>query len=421
MPGERLDRVGPQRALERLVGEVCGRSTADPGFRADPHPDYHRLRAEGPVLHVPDIGEWLVTGYEESLAILRDPRFSSNGAHRRWPAGMAPTEPSLFSTDSGSTVLLFLDPPDHTRIRKLVSKAFTPRTVERLRPRVTEIVDEALDQAERDGGIDVVGDLGYTVPVTVICELMGVPVADRHLFAGWSSDASRLLDGFSLTAEEFTRAVGGAAQVVNYFNGLFEERRRQPADDLVSALLAAEEAGDRLSEAELRSIAVLLFIAGHETTMNLIGNGTWALLRHPEQLARLHEDPSRAASAVEELLRFDGPVHVTGRIPTEDVEVGGHQFSAGDQVVVLLAAANRDPRRFESPDQLDLGRPDNHHLTFSQGMHYCLGAALARLEGAVTFGRLAERFGDRMTVETEPVTYRDHFVLRGLQELRVSF
>jgi cytochrome P450 len=416
---DRLDRIGPQRALERLLRAHCGVSAADPAFRANPHPSYHHLRDEGPVLSVPDTGEWLVTGYDEALAILRDPRFSSNGAHRKWPGGAPPTEMSLFSTDRGTNVLLFLDAPDHTRIRKLVSKAFTPRTVERLRPRVTAIVDEALDAAEADGIIDVVGDLGYTVPVTVICELMGVPVADRHLFADWSSAASRLLDGFSLTADEFNRAVAGAAAVVNYFNDLFEQRRRQPADDLVSALLAAEEQGDRLSEAELRSITVLLFIAGHETTMNLIGNGTWALLTHPEQMDKLQADPSLAPSAVEELLRFDGPVHVTGRIPTEDIEIGGHQFPAGDQLTVLLAAANRDARRYANPDVLDIARADNHHLTFSQGMHYCLGAALARLEGSVTFERLATRFGGRLELDTDPVTYRDHFVLRGLQELRV--
>jgi cytochrome P450 len=416
----RLDRIGPQRALERLLRTNVGVSAADPSFRADPHAAYHQLRSLGPVLQVPETGEWLVTGYEESLAILRDPRFSSNGAHRKWPGGAPPTEMSLFSTERGTNVLLFLDAPDHTRIRKLVAKAFTPRTVEQLRPRVAAIVDEALDRAEREGSIDVVGDLGYTVPVTVICELMGVPVDDQHLFADWSSHASRLLDGFSLTAEEFNKAVAGAAAVVNYFNGLFEQRRRQPADDLVSALLAAEEQGDRLSEAELRSITVLLFIAGHETTMNLIGNGTWALLRHPDQFARLQADPSLAPAAVEELLRFDGPVHVTGRIPTEDVAVGDHKFPAGDQLTVLLAAANRDPRRFERPDELDITRADNHHLTFSQGMHYCLGAALARLEGSVTLERLVARFGGRLEVATDPVRYRDHFVLRGLQELRVT-
>ena len=207
---------------------------------------------------------------------------------------------------------------------------------------------------------------------------------------------------------------------------MIEWKRSNPADDLLTGLIRAEEDGDVLSDVELLDQVTLLFIAGHETTMNLIGNGTWALLRHPDQLAQLQRDPSLAPSAVEELLRWDGPVHVTGRIPTEDVELpdpaGGEplRFAAGEQLIVLLAAANRDPRRFDDPDRLDLTRPDNHHLTFSQGMHYCLGAALARLEGAITLGRLAERFGDRMSVETEPVTYRDHFVLRGLDELRVS-
>ncbi len=416
----RAERVGPQRSLERLLEEHCGVSSLDPVFRADPHPAYHTLRTISPVLSVPDLGETLITGHAEALAVLRDPRFSTNGDHRRWPGGEPPPEVRLFSGGSGPSVLLFLDPPDHTRIRKLVSKAFTPRRVEQLRQRVAAVVDGVLDNAERDGGFDVVADLGYTVPVTVICEMMGVPTEDRHLFAGWSADASRILDGFSLTADEMNRALAASAQLVQYFAQLFPERRANPGDDLISALLEAEADGDRLSEVELFSTTLLLFIAGHETTQNLIGNGTWDLLCHPDQLQLLHDDPSLAPSAVEELLRHDGPVHVTARIPTEDVEIAGHSYGAGEQLVVLLAAANRDPRRFEDPDRLDIRRPDNQHLTFSQGMHFCLGASLARLEGAVAIARLAERFGDRMTVETDPVVRRGHFVLRGLEELRVS-
>ena len=406
---------GPVQAMQ-----AAGIDPFDPARKHDPHPGYHELRAVAPVLLVPDLHEAVVTGYDVAFAVLRDPRFSTNPVHRVLDEGQDPTDFRTGLSDDGARVLLFLDPPDHTRLRKLVSKAFTPRTVERLRPRIQSLVDEILDRAEADGELDVVADLGYVVPVTVICELMGVPVEDQHLFGPWSSAASRLLDGVSISTEEFEAAAVGAMQVINYFNGIFEQRRLEPGDDLVSALLEVEEEGERLTEDELRSMVVLLFIAGHETTMNLIGNGTYALLRHPDQLQRWQDDPSLSASAVEELLRFDGPVHVTGRIPTEDIEVHGHRFTKGQQLVVLLAAANRDPARFTDPDALDLGRPDNLHLTFSQGIHYCLGAALARVEGQVVLETLVRRFGDRMELLTDPVEYREHVVLRGLRELRVS-
>jgi cytochrome P450 len=413
-------RVGPQRALEWLLDQHLGVAMDAPGFRADPYPAYDALRSISPVLRVPEMGEVLVTGYDEALAVLRDPRFSTNAAHRRWPGGTPPPEVAGAPPLRGANVLLFIDPPDHTRIRRLVSAAFTPRTVERLRSRVAEMVADIGDRAADEGGLDVIADLGFTVPVTVICELMGVPTEDQHLFGPWSSDVSRILDGFSLTPDEVNAAAVAAAQMVGYFTDLFARRRAEPADDLVSALLAVESEGERLSEVELFSTTLLLFIAGHETTTNLIGNGVWALLRNRDQLVALHRDPGLAPSAVEELLRFDSPVHVTARIPTVDVEVAGHQFAAGEQLIVLLSAANRDPRRFADPDRLDVTRADNHHLAFSQGMHFCLGAALARLEGAEAIGGLVARFGDSIEVVSDPVTYRDHFVLRGLQELRVS-
>jgi cytochrome P450 len=391
-PG-RFGGGGPRAALSG-----AGVDPFDPSHKSDPHPVYHQLRAAAPVLRNPEMGESVLTRYDDCLAVLRDPRFSSSPEHRIYPEGAEVPDFRIGMSGgdgSGARVLLFLDPPDHTRLRKLVSKAFTPRTVERLRPHIAELVDGILDEAAERGELDVVADLGYTVPVTVICELMGVPVEDRHLFGEWSSDATRL------------------------FNGLFEDRRKHPGDDLVSALLEVEEEGDRLTEGELRSMVVLLFIAGHETTMNLIGNGAYALLRHPDQLRRWQKDPSLTPSAIEELLRYDGPVHVTGRIPTEDIEVNGERFHKGEQLVCLLAAANRDPARFDDPDGLDIGRPDNLHLTFSQGIHYCLGAALARVEGQVALSSLVQRFSE-LELLTDPVDYREHFVLRGLRELRVA-
>jgi hypothetical protein len=384
---------------------------------ADPWPTYDRLRAEAPYWQNPD-GVTILTRYADCEAVLRDARFSSSNDHADPPMILAEGDPRSFM-DGQAAPLIFLDPPDHTRIRKLVNKAFTPRSVERLRPRVQEVVDGILDRAAEEGGLDVVADLGYELPVIVICELLGVPLSDRPQFSGWSSDASRLLDD-DLSEEELNAGVVAAISFAQYFAELFEVRRADPRDDLVSGLLAAEEAGDRLSIEELHSIVILLFIAGHETTMNLIGNGTNALLGQRDQLVRWRDDPSLDGPAVEELLRFDGPVHLTGRIPVEDVEIGGHLFPRGKQAVTLLAAANRDPKRFPDPDRLDIGRTDNQHLAFSHGIHYCLGAALARLEGQVVFDTLAARFPSlHLAVDPDEVEYREHFVLRGLKALPV--
>jgi hypothetical protein len=388
-----------------------------PEHRADPYPRYDYLRTNDPVHRDPE-GNWILTRYADCEAILRDPRWSSDPSHARNPRPVEEMSAREAMSGLDFPVLLFMDPPDHTRLRKLVSKAFTPRSVERLRPRIQSLVDAHLDAAAEQGGMELIADLAYPLPVTVICELLGVPAADQNSFGPWSSDASRLLDD-EIDDETSQRGLIAVMQLLNYFNALFDERRAHPRDDLLSALLAAEEEGDKLSETELRSITLLLFIAGHETTMNLIGNGMLALLRNREQYELLSADSSLAASAVEELLRYDGPVHLTGRIPLEDIEVGGHRFEAGEQVVTLVAAANRDPARFEAPDRLDLRRTDNHHLTFSQGIHYCLGAALARLEGQVAIGTLARRFPD-IELETTDPQYRDHFVLRGLRELRLG-
>ncbi len=393
----------------------------DPAQRADPHPLYHQIRASDPISSFPDWGHYLLTRWDDCERVLRDTRFSSDLSKRELPPGVAIKEGGLLDTAGNPDfkTLLFLDPPDHTRIRGLVSKAFTPRTVERLRPHIAEITNDILDRAADEGSLDIVHDLGFQVPITVICELMGVPLEDREQFGPWSSAASRVLDAETLTEAELNDALMGVMYLVNYFNQLFDDRRVHPGDDLVSALLAAEEAGDTLSDVELRSIVLLLFVAGHETTTNLIGNGMWALLQHPDQLQRLREDPTLIGGAVEELLRYDGPVHLTGRVATEDLEIAdGVIARKGEGVTLLLAAANRDPARFDDPDRLDIARADPRHLTFSHGIHYCLGAALARVEGQTAISSLVTRFD---TIEAlEQPTYRDHFVLRGLNSLRVA-
>ena len=386
-----------------------------PEDRDDPWPVYRSLQDRLRVFLTPD-GAYVLTRYDDCLSLLRDSRSSVS------PSSLSPEAARSFEGNIGEfelPVLLFLDPPDHTRLRGLVSKAFTPRVIEALRAHVEELVDGMIDAVVDRGRIDILDDLAYPLPVTVICELLGVPVEDRDQFRPWSSAASRLLDG-DLEPAVMNEGLIAVMQIINCLNQQVEHRRRQPGDDLISALVAAEEAGDRLTHEELLATLTLLFIAGHETTMNLIGNGVYALVRHPDQLQRLKEDPSLVRDAVEELLRFDGPVHLTGRVPTEPIVVGDVSIPAGHQVVTLLAAANRDPAKFHDPDGLDIGRPDNHHLTFSNGPHFCLGASLARLEGQVALATLVRRLDDWTLLTPEP-HYREHFVLRGLQSLEIGF
>lgn len=405
---------GPAEMADTLLGE-----SLTPDLLHNPHPLYHRIRSELGTFYNESEGVYIFTRYRDCEAVLRDPRWSTNPAHR---VSTVPEREAFNAREemaaSGSNVLLFIDPPDHTRIRNLVSRNFTPKAIAEWRPRIAQVVDELLDEAAERGEVELVSEFAYHVPVTVICELLGVPSEDRHLFGPWSSDASRLLDGI-LDDETVLRGMSGAMQLVNYLNPLIEERRANPRDDLLSKIVQATGKEDGLAEEELRSLVILLFIAGHETTTNLVGNGMKALLEHPDQLARLREDPSLIASTVEEILRFDGPVHVTGRIPTEDIEVNGQPFSQGQQVVALLAAANRDPEIFPEPDTFDVGRSPNHHIAFSKGIHHCLGASLARLEGQHAIGRLVERFPDMELLTTEP-EYREHFVLRGVRELRIA-
>jgi cytochrome P450 len=379
---------------------------------ADPHPHYHQIRAEKPIWSIPEWDEYVFTRFDDCERILRDPTMSSDPSSRRMEVPFL----ELAEGMERPRTMLLMDAPDHTRLRKLVSKAFTPRTVETLRPHVAELIHGMLDAVD-PSGFDLIAGLGYPLPVTVICELLGIPPEDQHLFGPWSSDASRMLDA-DLDDATIQRGLMAFMQIVNYLNGILDERRAQPRDDLLSALLAAEEEGEKLSEEELRSTIMLLFVAGHETTTNLIGNGTVALLRQRSQWERLVADPSLAPGAVEEVLRFDGPVHLTARTATVETHIGDVVVEPGQGLVTLLAAANRDPARFPDPDRLDITRPDQHHLTFSQGAHYCLGAALARLEGQEVFKALPQRF-PTLELAEEPV-HREHFVLRGYQAVQVA-
>jgi cytochrome P450 len=363
------------------------------------------------------MGFWVLTRYEDCVAVLRDARFGREEFQQMLSAVYGGEE-----SDRLPRSMLFRDPPDHTRLRGLVSKAFTPRTIEQLRGHIQEIVDRLLDRALAQGGMDVIEDLAYPLPVTVICEMLGVPVDDHASIRGWSADIARSLDAIGLRIDEGIVERGRVARraLADYFRALVPERRARPQADLLSGLLAAEEQGDKLTEPEVISMCLLLFIAGHETTVNLIGNGTLALLRHPAELARLQREPGLVPNAVEELLRYDSPVQRTARITTEDVEIAGHPIAKGAMVVTALGAANRDPAQFPDPDRLDVARKDPRHISFGYGIHFCLGAPLARVEGQLALGTLLRRAPGLALAEPSP-EWRESSVLRGLKRLLVRF
>jgi cytochrome P450 len=388
----------------------------DPEFVADPYPTYHRLRAEDPV-HRSPLGFWVLTRYEDVVGVLRDQRFAKEAI-----AAFVAQKLGVELTAGVGISMLDRDPPDHTRLRSLVSKAFTPRVVDGLRPRIQEIVGDLLDRAEDRHAMDVIEDFAYPIPVIVICEMLGVPVEDHERFRGWSLDLARGLDAAMLgpQSDVAQRSMTARGALAEYFRELIAERRDAPRADLLSALIAAEEAGDKLSENELLATCILILVAGHETTVNLLGNGILALLRHPDQLRWLRENPGMIGGAVEELLRYDGPVQRTARVPSVDAVIAGHKIEAGDMVMPFIGAADRDPAHFPDPDRLDLARADNRHVAFGMGIHFCLGAPLARLEGQIAINALLQRF-PKLALATDRPHYRQSLTLRGLTSLPVAF
>ncbi len=382
-------------------------------LRADPYPFYHRLRTEDPVHRSRPAGGYVLSRYDDIVAVLGDRSFSSD--ERRWRrfariaarnrrAGL----PDFYETDLAS--MLRRDPPDHTRLRTLVSRAFTPRAVERIRPRIEAAVEELLHGLRGRHEIELVRDFASPLPVTIIAEMLGVAAPDRERFRHWSNEAVRALgDG---THEDRRRALRAMEEMKVWLGGEIDARRSAPRPDLLSELVMAEEQGDRLTTQELFSTCVLLLVAGNETTTNLIANGTLALLRHPEQIEILRKDPRRIPAAVEELLRYDSPVQLTSRIVTEESSLRGRELHPGQQVVLLLGAGNRDPERFPEPDRLDVGREAVKPLSFGHGLHYCLGAQLARLEAAIAFERLLERLPE-LRLGGEPIVWGTNTVLRG--------
>jgi cytochrome P450 len=392
-------------------------------FRAETYATFARMRDQDPVLCQPGIdGEtpiWFVTRYEDAEAVLldderfvRDPRLALSSEQL---AGELP--PFVPFIDSN---MLNRDGDDHRRLRRLVSKVFTPRIVERLRPRIQEIADTLIDRVSTDGEMELVSAFAFPLPITVIAELLGVPVADRERFREWSA----AMVSPALAAAELEQADASLTAFVDYLRVLFGERRHEPGQDLVSALVAVKDGGDTLSEEELSSMVALLIVAGHETTVSLIGNATLALLTNPEQRTALERDPALLPRAIEELIRYDGPVERTlVRWAAVDVELRGEKIRRGDSVIVILGAADRDPERFEEPDRLDLAAErETRHLGFGRGPHFCLGAPLARLEAEIALGTLLRRLpGLRLAVAPDELRWRPVPLLRSLVALPVAW
>ena len=389
-----------------------------PDFIADPYPFYHRLRAIDP-MHLSPRGFHVASRHADITSILRDKRFGKDFIGRMTRRYGPQKEPVYRSM---SRWMLQQDPPDHGRLRGLVVRAFTAQRVEDMRPRIQQIVDKIIDRVEPRGHMDLIADFAFRLPVTVICEMLGIP--DEHLepFLTSSRGSGRLLDPAPLTKDEINQHNAFNLASAEYFRSLFELRRRQPGSDLTTQLVQAEEDGSKLSNEELTANIMLLFGAGHETTVNLIGNGLLALHRHPDQLRLLTSDPWRAANAVDELLRYDSSVQVTSRTTLEDVDdIGGIPLAKGQSVLCLLGAANRDPAIYPNPDRLDITRTNIRPLSFGGGIHYCLGAQLARIEGEIAIGTLLRRLPNLRLDDTDHPDWRQTFVLRGLNKLPATW
>jgi cytochrome P450 len=394
----------------------------DPVTRTDPYPFYRQLREEAPRCHIEQFDFWVLSTHADVSAVLREPRLSSSNKHRPGNDEFLEMARGLGFGDlieGMGEVLLFLDPPDHTRIRRLAGKAFTPRAVEAMRAHVVEIVDGLLDAVAGAGEMDVIADLAKPLPVTVISEMLGLPRSDWPQLTEWSAAMAKLLDpGDDFTI--FFPAQDAMRELQAYLNELMAKRRLEPGDDLLSAFLHVEDEGAQLTDDEVASTVMLLFGAGHETTVNLIGNGLLGFMRQRDAWSRLRAEPGLVKSAVEEALRFDSPVQLTGRNATCDLELNGLELKQGQQVVALLGAANRDPSNFDDPDRIDIDRAENRHVAFGGGIHLCLGAPLARLEAQVAFSALASRFPGIDLAIDEPER-KETVTLRGLQALPVAW
>jgi cytochrome P450 len=394
---------------------------ADPATNADPFPIFRRLQDEDPVHWSDAVKGWVVTRYDDVRAIALDRAMSADRV--RPFLQVLPNEEQRRLADLGRYLTLwavFKDAPDHTRLRALMNRAFTPRAIEALRPNIARIVDDLLDAIVARGSADLVADFAYPLPASVIMDMLGVPRSDLAVMKVWSDDIALFVGIARATPGKYERAQAGTREMAAYFRRLVAERRKAPREDMITALIAAEEEDRRLTEDEIVASCILMLFAGHETTANLIGNGVLAFLRHPAELAKLRARPELAASAVEECLRYDGPSGALARLVALEHEMGGRQLKPGERVYAWMNAANRDPRRFPDPDRFDIERPDNRHLTFGHGAHFCLGAPLARLEAQIAFPRIFARL-EGLELAADSFEWKDSIVLRGMKRLPVRF
>jgi cytochrome P450 len=390
----------------------------DPEVLADPYPLYEQLRTEDPVHWDPYLHAWVVTRYADVVEVLH--RFSAERTHTPEKLAVLGMEQLAPIAQVMVRQMLFLDPPQHSRVRGLAAVAFTPRRVERLRRHIEEIADSLLDRVDSRGEMDVMEELANPLPAIVTAEMLGVPTEDHRLLKGWSQDFAEMLGNFQHNPGRAAKVAVSLGEMTAYFQEAVRSQVTHPTEGLVNALTVAEVDGDRLTEDEVVANVIVTLVGGQETTTNLIGNGLLALLRYPEQMERLRNDPALVPSAVEELLRYESPSQHTARLARDDVQLGGRSIKRGQAVMAVMGAANRDPERFPDPDRLDLARADNRHLAFGWAAHFCFGAPLARIEGQIAFSALLRRLPN-LRLRPEPVTWRSNLGLRGLTALPVTF
>ncbi len=394
-----------------------------PGFRDNPYPVYNCLRSENPICYSIG-GDWVLTRYEDVKTILRERRVYSDDRPkliREKSKYLQSREKNLHAlADASNKFLFYMNPPDHNRLRRLVSKAFSPVVVERMRPQIQTIVDECLDKALSRGKMDIIGDLAGVLPVYVIARMLGVPPSHaQEQLHQWSQVLSRILDSL-ISLQEYEKINQAILDFQEYFWELISKREKNPQDDLISYLIAARDESDKLSEEEVLSICIQLFFAGEETTVNLIGNGMLALLHHPEQMEKLKQEPKMIQTAIVEMLRYDSPIQILCRIASDKLEIGGQTIQKGEKMYLCLGSANRDPAQFPNPDQFNIFRQENHHLAFGDGIHRCLGATLAHLEAEIAINSLLQQL-PKLKLSSDQLEWRKNFVLRGLKALPVTF
>ena len=398
---------------------IAGFAPRDPAFIADPYQAYAELRAAGRIHYHEETNQWIVPHHADVSALLRDRRFGRTYHHVATHAEMGRPEDPDSTREFWHLIrngILDMEPPDHTRVRRLVAKAFTPKMVEGLRPTIRRLTDGLVDRVDGAGEFDLIKEIAEPLPVTVIAELLGIPGSDRHHLRPWSAEICRMYE-LNPTEEDARAASAASVEFSEYLRGLIGERRKDPTDDLISELIHVVDEGDRLTEDEMIGTCVLILNAGHEATVNVTGNGWWALFRNPDQLALLRRDPALVPRAVEELMRYDTPLQMFERWVLEDAEICGAHVPKGQELALLFGSANHDPAAFDRPDDLDLTRDHNPHMSFGAGIHFCLGAPLARAELDVSFTTLLGRLpGMELVAEPE---WKPNYIIRGLRELWV--